>query len=316
MSTDQPTVLIVGSGAIGSFYGAILHRAGASVSVVSRSDYDVVSERGYRISSPLGDLSFKPAQVLRSVDECTTPPDFLVLSVKVFDDLDRAELIRPAVGPNTAIVLIQNGIEIEPPIAAAFPSNPLVSALAFIAVSRIGAGDVEHKAYGRLVLGDYPSGAGEACKRFGDLLRAGGVNATVTEQVVRERWLKAVWNAPLNPLAVLGNGADTQIMLETEGGEALARALMQEVCDVAAAAGHPLPPESVEQNISGTLKMPAYRNSMALDWLNDRPLELEAILGNVVREAQRVNVPVPHLQTVYTATKILLADREQRKRGG
>lgn len=314
MSTNnQPTVLIVGSGAIGSFYGAILHRGGASVSVVSRSDYDVVSESGFQISSPLGDLSYRPQAVLRSVEECGEAPDFLVLSVKVLDGLDRAALIRPAVGPNTAIVLIQNGIEIEPELVEAFPNNTVVSALAFVAVSRVAPGKIEHKAYGQLVLGDYPRGAGPAAKQFGALLDAGGVRGQVTEQVVTERWRKAVWNAPFNPLAVLGGGADTKTMLTAEGGEQLARVLMAEVCAVAEAAGHKLPDEIIEQNIASTYKMPPYRNSMALDWLNGRPLELEAILGNVIREARRYDVPVPHLQTVYTAVRILLDDRAQRQ---
>ena len=73
---------------------------------------------------------------------------------------------------------------------------------------------------------------------------------------------------------------------------------------VAAADGYPLPGDLVEKNLVGTRKMGAYKNSMALDYLNDRPIELDAILGNVVAIAQRLGVPVPHLTTVLTALRI------------
>jgi 2-dehydropantoate 2-reductase len=309
---QTPRVLIVGSGAIGSFYGAILHRAGAAVSVVSRSDYQAVSERGFEISSSrLGDLSYRPAAVLRSAHECAQPPDFLVLAVKVLDGVDRAALIRPAVGPGTTIVLIENGIEIEPELVEAFPDNTVISALAFIGVSRVGEARIEHKAFGALLLGDYPRGAGESAQRFAALLSAGGVKGRLSDNVVTERWRKAVWNTPFNPVSVLGGGADTRTMLTAPAGEELIRTLMREVVAVAAAAGHSLPEDIVEVNIADTHKMPAYKNSMALDWLEGRPLELEAILGNVIREAKRYGVAVPRLETVYAATRVLLENRAQ-----
>ncbi|MCC5808728.1 MAG: 2-dehydropantoate 2-reductase [Ectothiorhodospiraceae bacterium] len=303
---DNARVLVVGTGAIGSFYGAILSRAGARVDVVSRSEHAQMQEHGVRVDSKeLGDLSFRPATVYKDVTEVSTPPDFLVLSVKVLDDLDRAALIRPAVGPDTAIVLIENGIEIEPPIVEAFPDNPLVSCLAFVAASRVGPAHTEHKAYGRLVIGSYPSGVNDAARRFSALLEQGGINAPLSENLVTERWRKAVWNAAFNPVSVIAGGASTKDILGSENEERLLVALMQEVCDVAAAAGHPMPEDLPEKSIVNTHKMPAYHNSMALDYIHGRDMEIEAILGNVIREARRLNIPVPHLETVYGTTKML-----------
>ncbi|HAJ41214.1 MAG TPA: 2-dehydropantoate 2-reductase, partial [Alcanivorax sp.] len=68
--------------------------------------------------------------------------------------------------------------------------------------------------------------------------------------------------------------------------------------------GHPLPPQIIDSNIDGTRKMPAYKNSMALDYLNDRPIELDAILGNVVAIAQKHGVPVPRLETMLAALRM------------
>src|SRR5262249_23442113 len=111
---SSPTVLVVGAGAIGAFYGAALARAGARLSVSGRSDYDAVSQHGYSIKSALlGDHVFRPEAVYRDTADVVQPPDYLLLTVKVLPSVDRAALIKAAVGENTVIVLIENGIDIE-----------------------------------------------------------------------------------------------------------------------------------------------------------------------------------------------------------
>lgn len=309
--SSSPRVLVIGAGAIGSLYGAVLHRAGARVSVVCRSEFDIVREHGLRIGSPLGDLSFRPEQVHARVGDIKEAPDYVVLSTKVLDGVDRAALIRPAVGPHTAIVLIQNGIGIEADVARAFPNNTVVSVLAFVGVSRTAPGVFEHKAYGMLTMGDYPRGVSTATQQLAALFMQGGVPITPSEQIETERWRKTVWNAAFNPLSVLAGGADTSVLLGTPDAEALVRALMAEVCATAAAAGHPLPPEQIEMFIASTKAMPPYRNSMALDWLAGHALELDAILGNLLVVARERGVPVPRLQTVDTAVRLLVANRER-----
>jgi len=306
---DKPHVLIVGAGAIGSFYGAILKRAGCRVDVVLRSAADTVASDGFAISSPLGDLSFHPDQVHGPEDRAQDAPDYVVCCLKVLPDIDRVAILAPWVGAQTRIVLIENGIDIEPAIADAFPDNLLISCLAFIAVSRVRPGVIEHKAYGRLTIGGWPDGLGDHCRRFGALCEAGGINIEYSEHVVGARWQKSVWNSPFNPLSVLADGADTLTMLDTPGGEALVRAMMAEVMAVAAADGHPMPDSTIDEYIAGTRAMPAYRNSMALDYRNGRPMEIDAILGNVVAIAQRLDVPVPRLETVRVALRIRAANQ-------
>lgn len=309
--TPTPRILIVGAGAIGSLYGAALHRAGAQVSVVCRSEFDVVRDQGLRISSPLGELSFRPEQVFAQAADCTEPPDYLILCTKVLNGVDRAALIRPAVGPRTVIVLIQNGIGIEADVAQAFPEHTVISVLAFVCVSRVAPGVFEHQAFGALTMGDYPRGAGAPTRQLAELFKQGGIPVNVSEQIETERWRKTVWNAAFNPLSVLAGGADTSVLLGTPEGEALVRALMAEVCATAAAAGHELPPEQIAQFIANTKAMPPYRNSMALDWLAGHALELDAILGHLLAVARERGVPVPHLQTIDTAVRLLQQNRSR-----
>ncbi|WP_336367607.1 ketopantoate reductase family protein [Marinobacter sp. C2H3] len=302
--SDQPRVLIVGAGAIGSFYGAILKKAGCSVSTVLRSEYDAVKANGIRITSPLGDLSYRPDQVYRDGDTPEAYPDYLILCVKVLPGLDRVALVKPWMGPDTRLVLIENGLGIEAELAEAYPAHPVISCLAFIGVSRTGPGEVEHKAYGKLVMGNYPSGLDDAIHALAERFRTGGIGIDLTEQVVGERWRKCLWNTPFNPLSVIANGADTRTILDTEGGEALIRAMIREVMAVAEAEGYPMDEKLIDLNIEGTRKMPPYKNSMALDYLNDRPIERDAVLGNVVAAAERHGIPVPHLNTVLVTLRM------------
>lgn len=305
--SNKPSILIVGAGAIGSFYGAILKKAGCSVSTVLRSEYDAVKANGITISSPLGDLSYRPNHLYRGGDTPVAETDYLILCVKVLPGVDRAALVKPWMGSNTRLVLIENGLDIERELADAYPDNPVISCLAFIAASRTEPGVVEHKAYGKLVMGRYPKGIDDNCRELSQLFIDGGIRIDLTEQVVGERWRKCLWNTPFNPLSVIANGADTRTILDTEGGEGLIRAMIREVMDVAAAEGYPMDDKVIEQNIDGTRKMPPYKNSMALDYLNGRPIEREAVLGNVVTIAQRHGIPVPHLNTVLVTLKMRAA---------
>ena len=299
-------VLVVGAGAVGALFGSALARQGARVSVVCRSDYDAVSRDGYDIrSKSFGDHRFRPDQVYRNVADCREPPDYLLLTSKVLENVDRAALIRPAVGPRTVIVLIQNGVDIEPPVAEAFPDNELLSSLAFVAVGRGAPGQVNHLSLGSLILGRYPAGVTPAAQAIAAAFEAGKVPCKLTENVIGARWQKAVWNAVFNPISILGGVLDTNAMLRTDAEVEFARRAMQEVCDVAQAAGHPQSPSLIEQMLATTRAMPAYKTSMALDYENGRPMEIEAILGNTVRAARKVGVATPNLDAIYALSKMV-----------
>jgi 2-dehydropantoate 2-reductase len=306
MTTDSPVILIIGAGAIGALYGSALARAGARVSVVCRSDFEVVKRDGYQIDSPLlGQHRFRPQAVYREAAECVPAPDYVILTSKVLEEVDRAALIRPAVGPGTVIVLIQNGIDIEAEIASAFPDNELLSSLAFIAVGRGAPGVVNHQSQGALTLGHYPSGVTPAAQRLAALFEASKVPCKLTDDVVRARWQKAVWNGAFNPLSITGGVLDTSMMLKSAADRAFVRQLMEEIGAIAAANGHPQHPQLIDKLIEGTAAMPPYKTSMALDYENGRPMELEAILGNVVRAGRKAGVPMPALESLYAIAKMI-----------
>ncbi|WP_130470721.1 ketopantoate reductase family protein [Candidatus Magnetaquicoccus inordinatus] len=304
-STLQPPhILVVGSGAVGGYYGAQLAKAGAIVSTVQRSDYALVQEQGIHIDGLEGQSHFRPAAVLRQVEPLEPAPDYIVVALKVLAEIDTAAIIAPAVAQKSVILLLQNGIECEQSIAEAFAQNEILSGLAFVCLSRTAPGRISHTCYGHLAIGRYPHGASAAAQQLAQLFTSVGTACTVSEQIGKERWKKLVWNAAFNPLSVLGR-ATTQEILENPATADLAARVMHEVCQIADAAGYPLPDDVVERNLAATRKMKPYKTSMLLDYLAGRPMEVEAILGNALRAAQRCSVEVPHLRALYGALSLL-----------
>lgn len=301
----EARVLVLGAGAIGAFYGGVLARAGCDVSVVARSDYEAVAARGYRIDSTLGDLSFRPAQLLRAAGDYRGEADYLLVALKLVRGVDRAALIGPALAAASAIVLVQNGIGIEDEVAQAFPRHELLSGVAYAGVSREAPGQVRHHSkFTRLVLGRYPRGASDKAARLAELLKKGGASCVVTEDIVGARWEKCAWNTVFNPISAIGGGLGTRDILSGEEQTAFARAAIAEVCALAAADGHPLAPDLPDRQIEGTRKMPNFVSSMGQDRLAGRPMETEALLGNAVRIGRRLGVAVPRLEALYALLRM------------
>lgn len=296
------TILIVGAGAIGCFYGSLLANAGQNVSLLVRSGYDHVKQHGVMVNSVLGEWTFKPTHVIKDATEFPLVADYVLLTTKVTEQVDRVALIKDAISSDSTIVLIQNGIDIEQDVASAFPDNLLISGLAFICATRNRPGFVEHIAYGRLAIGDYPNGISEKTRRFAELFKDSGIDCKTTDNVVTARWQKTVWNAPFNPVSVLSDGLDTQTVLKTR--EDYLRAIMTEVTDIAAALGHPLRDDIVDINIESTRSMPPYKTSMLLDYERGQSMETEAILGNAMRAAHGVGLQAPYLTSLYSLMKL------------
>ncbi|MBF0142183.1 MAG: 2-dehydropantoate 2-reductase [Magnetococcales bacterium] len=308
-------VLTVGAGAVGGFYSAKLAQGGARVSTVHRSDFQEVVRAGIRVESIHGDFHFTPHRVWEQVADATERADYILVATKVLPLIDTAAVIAPAVGPGTVIVMLQNGIEIEGPVARAFPDNEIVSGLAFVCLSRLAPGRIAHLCHGRVVLGRYPSGLSPAAERLAACFRKAGIPCVVTDDIALERWRKLVWNAAFNPISVLSGGMTTTAIMADREIRQLVEAVMAEVVDVAASAGHRLPEGVIAKNLEDTMRMQPYRTSMLLDWENGRSLEVEAILGNLVSAARRLGVATPRCETLYALLTSLTTARPDAARG-
>ena len=304
-SNHNPEILVVGTGAVGGFYGGKLAQAGATVSTVCRSDFTTVAACGIRVKSCWENFQFFPRKVIRTPKEYGGIPDYVLVALKVLPSVNVPEMLRDVVGPKTSIFLLQNGIDIEPPIAKSFPGNEIVSGLAFVCVSRTAPGCIHHLDYGRVTIGCFPTGTSKKAQQLQELFLASGVPCEISDDIVTERWKKLVWNAPFNSVSVLGRGLDTRAMVKSRISLELVTGVMKEVCKVAEAAGHKLPDQIVDHYIAQTRTMKPYKTSMLLDYEAGSPMEIEAILGNSVRIAQRNGVETPFLSCLYSLLTLI-----------
>lgn len=304
---NPPKILIIGAGAVGGFYGAKLAQVGARVSVVCRSDYELVKEKGIKVTSHWDNeyFCFMPEQILRNVGDYQDEADFILVATKVLPEVCVIDLVRPALSTNSSIILLQNGIHIEDPVALAFPNHHLISILAFVCVSRTGPGIIHHQDYGRLVVGDFPGGVSQKTQKLIDLWNQSGVPCEGSSNIRMERWKKLIWNAAFNPISVLGGGLDTKEILNDKKMRKLVKDVMLEVCLLAKVDGCELPRDITNKNIEATLNMRPYKTSMLLDFEAGRKMEIEAILGNAVKFAEKKSVNVPCLSEILTQISIL-----------
>lgn len=295
---------MIGTGALGSLYGAILQRGGATVKVQARSDHETILRQGIRIESQtgLGDWVFYPDEVLRPGELPNEAPDLILMAIKVTPQTPRIRILQSLYpGRDCALVLLSNGIEVEREIAEAFPENPILGAVAFVSATRIHPGHIQHHAYGHLLIGRYPGGSCKIADRLALHLIEGGGSAESTAAIQSVRWQKNLWNASFSAISVLSGGCDTSIILGSE--EELVRSIMREVHEIAFKEGFPLPWSMIEKQIEGTHRMPPYHPSMLLDDRAGRPLEIEVILGHAIRRARIHNMSTPRLDTLYALLK-------------
>ncbi|AYG07346.1 putative 2-dehydropantoate 2-reductase [Pseudomonas fluorescens] len=307
-----PRIGIIGTGAIGGFYGLMLARAGFDVHFLLRSEFAAVSERGLQLNSAVhGALRLHPVQAYASAADMP-PCDWLLVGTKTTGNVELAPTIAEVAAPDAKVVLLQNGLAVEDGLREHLPESlHLLGGLCYICVHRSGPGIVEHQAMGRVSLG-YHSGTAiaDAARRQAiveegaGLFRHAGIDAQAMPDLDQARWHKLVWNVPYNGLSVL-LGANTSQLMADESSRELIQGLMAEVVQGAQACGHEIAPGYPEQMFSMTERLTDYWPSMYHDHLHRRPLELAAIYARPLAAARAAGCELPRMQALYQALSFI-----------
>ncbi len=318
---------ILGTGAIGGYYGACLQRSGQDVHFLLYRDYSHVRQYGLKIESVQGDFALSRVQGYCRV-EAMPSVDVVVIALKTTQNADLLPcLLPPLIGPNTVIVTLQNGLDIEGAIADIAPHTPIFSGLCFICSNKVGPGHICHLDYGSIVLGAYhpqrhPAGKTPILETVAQDFIAAGITVELTEDLYLARWRKLIWNIPFNGLSVVLD-ATTQAMMASVHTRQLAAALMHEVVAAANGCAQKVTPESdrsldpgaIDTMLTHTAQMKPYRTSMKIDFDEGRPLETEAILGNPLRAAQWAGVETPRIEMLYQQLKAIEEGSDSRVNG-
>ncbi|HUR47250.1 MAG TPA: 2-dehydropantoate 2-reductase [Candidatus Saccharimonadales bacterium] len=308
-------ICVVGCGALGSFYGAKLSRAGQEVHFLLRSDYEVVRRKGVWVRSPEGDFHVNP--------KCARTPqevgrvDLVLIGLKSTANSELPRLLTPIVDPATTVLTLQNGLGNEECLARLFPSEQIMGGLCFVCLNRVESGLIHHIDHGRVVLGEFRRWPEPRTHDIASMFRHAGIPCKVAVNLATAHWEKLVWNIPFNGLGVascagldavrsgaIQSGAEkgacltTDQLLANPGWESLIRELMGEVITAARAIGYDLGEQLVELNISRTRSMGPYKASTLVDFERGQPLELEALFLEPHRQARQAGAETPRLEAL------------------
>lgn len=297
-------IAVVGSGAVGCYYGAKLAQQGGNVHFLMRRDLETVKKDGLKIYSPGGDFHLTNVNAFGSTAEIG-PCDLVLIALKTTANPSLEHLIPPLLKESTALLTLQNGFGNEDFLAERFGAERVMGGLCFVCLNRTAPGVVEHFGYGALSIGEFERAPGARTRQVAEDFKATGIATRVVENLATERWRKLVWNVPFNGLSIAGGGITTDLILADEGLVVLCRNLMAEVIEAADREGHVIPREFIEEQVTRTMKMGAYKPSSLIDFLEGREVEVESIWGEPYRRGLRSGAPMGRLEMLYYLLKKL-----------
>ena len=309
------SVAVIGAGAVGSYYGALLALAGHDVRFLMRRDLEAVRNAGLRVESPLGGFRLDAVQAYATPQEIG-PVDWVICSLKSTSLDEAAALIAPCLGPRTRILALMNGLGVEAQLGAEFGRDRVFGGMAFVCINRGAPGVVNHLRYGRVTVGHLQNDLAQT-EELARLLGAAGIEVVVAANLRQARWEKLAWNVPFNGLSVAAGGVGTETIIGDPALRGVAQRAMRELIQVGNADLADLEsPSRIDEDalvtslFALTETMGDYRTSMVIDYVLRRPLEVEAILGGPARRAAQLAIPAPTIGALYAL--VGAADRQVR----
>ena len=294
---------IIGTGAIGGYYGARLAQSGQEVHFLLHSDYDYVKEHGLQVDSCDGSFHLDHVNAFKDTSDMPAV-DVVLVCLKTINNHLLDTLLPPLLGKDTVVVLIQNGIGVEADVEARFPGIQLVAGLAFICSGKTEPGRVNHQCYGHINFGNYSCRGNDRMQALLNDFNAAGIKAGEVEYQ-EARWKKAVWNMPFNGMTVALN-TQTDLLLKNPDTRQLIYDQMMEVIGAARHLGVTgLDASFADLMIKMTDEMTPYSPSMKLDYDFHRPMEIHYLYSRPIEIAREAGFRMPKLEMLEAELKFL-----------
>lgn len=303
-------IAVVGTGAVGGYYGSMLAQAGHDVHFLLRSDYQQVKAHGLRMRSAVHADVHLP-QVHAYQDAAHMPKvDIVLVGLKTTQN----EKVLPRLLPHllhddTMVVLLQNGLGMEQDLTRHFPTLQMAAGVALICSHKEPDGTIVHEDYGELDLGNYSVKDDTRLTTLATYFEAAGVHSIIQPFDVL-RWKKLVWNMSFNGLSVILN-QNTREMTTNAESLARCRRIMDEVMAAAQACGVTLPADYADGIVQFTLKMAPYFPSMKLDYDLGRPMELEYLYERPLATARAHGYVMQETEQLYASLRAVPARGRQ-----
>ena len=297
-------IAVMGSGGVGSYFGARLAASGEDVNFISRGAHlKALKQNGMTVRSPHGDLVLE--QIMATEDPAEVGVvDVIVLAVKLYDLDEACQIMEPMIGPKTMIVPIQNGVSATDMVASWFGNDYVVGGLVFVASFIVAPGMIEHKTkLHRLVCGEIDCSMTERVLAFCKTGEKAGFEAVASKNIKLEIWQKFANLAGISPVTSLSR--QTIGVIESDSDlKHICRQSISEVVAVGTASGGNFPEDIIDTTLALNAKFdPNTKNSMLLDLEAGKPLEHEWISGEVVRLGRKLGISTPFHEIAYAMLK-------------
>jgi 2-dehydropantoate 2-reductase len=300
----QRSYAIIGTGALGGFYGARLQRAGCELHFLLHSDYEHVRQHGLVCESKDGDFTLPKVNAYsdaRDMPKC----DVVCVCLKTTQNHLLPQLLPSIVKDDGVVLVMQNGLGIEEQVADIVGPHRVMGGLCFLCSNKVGPGHIRHLDYGHVMLGEFATrGISGRMRAIADDLRRAGIAIQLADDLAVARWEKLIWNIPYNGFSVVLDATTEELMANPHTRQ-LVETVMWEVVADARACGAAVTDEVVPKLFGYTEKMIPYRTSMKIDYDEGHPMEVEAIFGNPLRAAEKAGARSPLLEQLYRQLKFL-----------
>ncbi len=304
-------IAVFGAGGVGAFFGGLLVRGGADVHFVARgAQLAALRANGILIRSlRLGDVRVQPVHA-ESDAMRIGPCDLVLVCVKAHQTPQILDAVEALVSEHTTLVTLQNGVESDEPLAARFGPGRVVPGVVYVGATLDEPGVVSHVAAGTIAIGVRAAGDASRLPGVVAALQQSGQPVTIVDDIQVERWRKLLWNASFNPVSAITRRTPRDLVAVPSSRQLLVD-LMREVIAVAAAQDITIAPHAIEEQLAWTERAPAIRTSMMVDRSLGREMEIDALVGVVVRKGAEHGIPTPFSTSMRALLDAIAAESIQ-----
>jgi 2-dehydropantoate 2-reductase len=315
---SDSSVAVMGAGAVGSYFGGMLARAGARVTLIGRPKHaEAIRKDGLLLDT----VTFKEYVAMNASADPADVRDaqFILFCVKTLDTENAARAIVPHLSPDAIVISLQNGVDNVVRIRAASGIDAL-PAVVYVAAALTEPGHVKHSGRGEWIVGEYagaaPSSAGAKSRpeRVAEICAAAGVPCQISKNIEVDQWTKMVMNCAGNAVTAIAQTSFAHVAGNLDTREVL-RTVINECVVVARAAGVALPDiDWTEKGLKNAETLGEATSSTAQDIARGKPTEIDSLNGYIVRRGKELGVPTPINMTLFALIK-LIEESSARRRG-
>ncbi|WP_019121797.1 ketopantoate reductase family protein [Brevibacillus massiliensis] len=296
---------VIGSGAVGGFYGAMLRKAGHEVIFLARGRHlQAMRENGLRVIADFA--SFQVNGTFTDSLKSVSMAELLLFTVKSTDTRETAAALSPLLKADSFVLTLQNGVDNEEVLAEVFGRERVLSGAAYLSSHIEQPGVIRQQGPYSIIMGALAPSAGERAAAVQEMFQASGIECRLSKSILARKWNKLLWNVTFNPLSAAAKATVGEI-LDCQDLRSTAERVLQEAVQIGRACGVEISQQVIDRIFPGAEQVRHHKTSMLQDRESGKKMEIESLCGFFVRKSAALRMEVPALQTLYGILKSIEA---------